>query len=194
MDVIKQLKLSSVTVSSSLYGAPKLTEDGVFEDWTTRNPTISEDVGFGAKEAVVMLKLPFICLLSTVILENRGTSQVTVQVSTKKKASSFLTVFDNMRLPHDRSTSLDIGHVPCKFVRLICHRGNPIGIERLSCHGITLTDLRMHCSPALAPLLFDKPLGILFDGAVTDEAVQSNKFGGYGKKYSESESDEEDCS
>jgi hypothetical protein len=174
MDV--PLALKSVTVSSSQYGVPTQAEDGSILDWETRLP-----------EATVLIKLPSHHLLSKLILRNKSTSLVTVRIGMNpKKLRSFLTVVEDSRLPHDRVTEFKIGHLPCRYVQIVCKREPPkeglgdlhhsIGLAGFTVTGISLGDMRRRSGqPGLAPLLFDGPTRILFDEEATATPLDSEK-------------------
>ncbi len=76
-----------------------------------------------------------------------------------------------MRLAHDRVTEISVGHLPCKFVLLVCHHGSPISLSRVEAFGVSHGALsRRFGQPALAPLLFELPTAILY-GQLTRETV-----------------------
>ena len=149
------LKFSACSVSSSLYGLPTVA-DGQFSDWETRR-----------SEATVLLKLPKHNLISTVAFRNKATSVLTVKIGMDaRRLREFVTVVDERRLPHDRRMVLRLGHLPARFVLLVCHRGSPIGFESVSCSGIALSALRRRGGqPDLAPMLYDATAALLFGNA-----------------------------
>ena len=104
-----QLPCVEATVSSSEFGKGRL-EGGRFVDWTTQRHT-----------ATVLLKLESKSILSRLVIRNRGTSLLSVRLGlTSKKAHQFITVMDSRPMPHNRVVELALGHLPCRYVQLVC--------------------------------------------------------------------------
>jgi hypothetical protein len=78
----------------------------------------------------------------------------------------FVTVCEEPRLPHERTKELVVGHLPCRYVLLVCHRGSPISFAGVAATGVRLDDLRRRAGqPGLVPLLADAPRRLVFDKA-----------------------------
>jgi hypothetical protein len=60
-------------------------------------------------------------------------------------------------------TEIFLGHLPARYVHIICHSGLPIGFNCISVYGMSLDKLQQRFGqPALAPLLYDTPARLLF--------------------------------
>mmetsp|Transcript_14523 Transcript_14523/g.18844 ORF Transcript_14523/g.18844 Transcript_14523/m.18844 type:complete len:129 (-) Transcript_14523:5-391(-) len=110
--------IQECVASSSFYGAPKIN-NGVLTKWETRL----------SGEATLLLKIKNRYLISNILIDNKGTSVISVDLGLNpKKEKSFVPVLQERRIPHGRVTNLSIGHLPGKYIRITCHHGAPISL------------------------------------------------------------------
>lgn len=132
---------------------PSIT-NGRLNDWETRT----------TREASLLIKLPTTHIIYKIVVHNKSTSSITLKVGlNKKKLRSFCSILNRERLPHNRVTEVFLGHLPSRYIHIICHQGYPIGFNRISVYGMSLEKLQQRFGqPALAPLLYNTPASLLF--------------------------------
>lgn len=101
-------------------------------------------------------------LLSYVELHNMQTSAVTIQVGMKEGKHNFITIKENYKLARNRINEIPIGHIPCRFVRLICLSGKPVSINQIRFNGISTLNVNDRMGPSTEYLLYKATENILY--------------------------------
>jgi len=112
---------------------------------------------------------------------NRSTASMDVYAAVKGKRRGYLKVREGVVLPHDHLCPIAMGHIPCKYIKIICYRGRPstttsntttttssltthppIALYSITIKGIYAKALVNIASPGLSKILYNTPEQILF--------------------------------
>jgi hypothetical protein len=93
--------------------------------------------------AWLLIELTRKCVVNEVVVLNHATSRVTVAIGLNAKASAFVDVRTDVLLAHRKETRIACGSLPCKFIKLKCHRGAPVGIASIRVRGVPVGNPNM---------------------------------------------------
>ena len=85
--------------------------------------------------------------------------------------ASFVTVVSSRSLPHERISAIDFGHLPCRYVLLLCEHGSPISLASVTAVGIPLEILQKR-QPGMDKVLFSAPARIMYGRSYERRALR----------------------
>src|SRR5690242_14810705 len=74
-------------------------------------------------------------LANSLFVHNKSASYCNVWIAETNKAADFTLVTENFLLPHNKTTRVPLGTLPCKFVKVVFSRGAPISVKKLEVCG-----------------------------------------------------------
>ena len=101
-------------------------------------------------------------LLSYVEIHNAHTSAVTIQVGMNTGSHNMITIKENYKLARNRMNEVPIGHIPCKFVRIICLGGKPVSLNQIRFNGINTLSVNERMGASTEYLLYRATENILY--------------------------------
>lgn len=131
-------KVRAASKESQAQRASQILDSDLRTHWST---------GTNAKEWI-LLELEESCLLSHIRIHNKSVLEWEISISLRNKPETFLKVRPRCEAPR-RDISYNIGHLPCRYVRIACLRGNPIAIFHVQLMGISVPGLEPELQPVV---------------------------------------------
>ncbi|CAN6319011.1 unnamed protein product [Urochloa humidicola] len=100
----------------------------------------------------ILLELQEPCLLSHVRIYNKSVLEWEITAGLRYKPEAFVKVRARCEAPK-RDVVYPANHTPCRYLRISCLRGNPIGIFFVQLYGIPVPGLEPELQPLLSYLL-----------------------------------------
>ncbi|CAL4932534.1 unnamed protein product [Urochloa decumbens] len=100
----------------------------------------------------ILLELQEPCLLSHVRIYNKSVLEWELTAGLRYKPEAFVKVRARCEAPK-RDVVYPANHTPCRYLRISCLRGNPIGIFFIQLYGIPVPGLEPELQPLLSYLL-----------------------------------------
>lgn len=102
------------------------------------------------------------CLVSSLVIDNKHTSEVEVSVALSDTDREFLVVQKRRFLPHDKESVISLGHLPCKYIKVQCFSGTPISFYSIVPMGIQAGFIRGEFGVKVEELIYRCPQHLLF--------------------------------
>lgn len=101
-------------------------------------------------------------LVSSLVIDNKHTSEIEVSVAMDDKDREFLVVQKRRFLPHDKESIISLGHLPCKYIKVRCFSGTPISFYSIVPMGIETGSIRGEFGVKVEELIYRCPQHLLF--------------------------------
>ncbi|KAG0598738.1 hypothetical protein M758_12G097000 [Ceratodon purpureus] len=131
-------KVRAASKESQSQRASQVLDSDLRTHWST---------GTNAKEWI-LLELEESCLLSHIRIHNKSVLEWEISISLRNKPETFVKVRPRCEAPR-RDITYNIGHLPCRYVRIACLRGNPIAIFHVQLVGISIPGLEPELQPVV---------------------------------------------
>ena len=79
---------------------------------------------------------------------------------------AYLRVTPPLRLPHNMDVSIALGHLPCRYVRILCLAGTPISFHSITVRGIPTKAIQRTLGGTLSTLISKTPERLLFGSSL----------------------------
>lgn len=131
-------KVRAASKESQTQRAALILDSDLRTHWST---------GTNAKEWI-LLELEESCLLSLIRIHNKLVLEWEISISLRSKPETFFKVRPRCEAPR-RDIAYSIGFLPCRYVRIVCLRGNPISIFYVQLMGISVPGLEPELQPVV---------------------------------------------
>ena len=120
--------------------------------------------GSQSPEGSLNIKLDYVCLVSEIKLKNRGCKNMKVYAAMEDTPlkRKYLKIADVERLPYGKEVTIDMGHIPCQYLRIVISGGCPISIYHLAIMGVPCSKIKKYLNPSLKNVMYRVPRDILF--------------------------------
>lgn len=124
--------------------------------------------GSQSPEGKLNIKLDDVCLVSEIKLKNRGCKNISVYAAMEDTPlkRKYLKIAQVERLPYGKETTIDMGHIPCRYLRIVISGGCPISIHHLAIMGVSCTKIKKYLNPSLKNVMYRIPRDILFGNSL----------------------------
>jgi hypothetical protein len=160
-----QYFIHSCTSSTPTGGPQNVLSSSKAAYWTTGSGT--------NHELVLQLRNP--CLVTSVDIDNKGVSELKVDISLTNERNSFVPVLQKS-LPLNKKTCLSISNLPAQFIRLLCISGTPISIFQITVRGYIIQNITGNFAKLVCPNPQTPPLYYSTTHGVRDERKDPGKF------------------
>ena len=117
--------------ASGAFGARRM------KDRAAREGTKTEGwVTAARSDAWLLIELTRKSVVNEIILLNHATSRLTVSIALRARESAFVDIRTDILLAHKKESRIACGSLPCKYIKLRCHRGAPISIASIKFLGL----------------------------------------------------------
>lgn len=131
----------------------------------------------GSLKQTLILKMNSVQMLGYLNLFNKSTSQLQVSVSMVDNNNKYVCVLPVCKVPHNRTTSYQMGFVPCRYVKIECVTGNPVSLYSVQLTGTTPEFIRQKFGSEQVDLLCENTKRLLFSSAAASSAGAPNTEG-----------------
>ncbi len=101
-------------------------------------------------------------LVNCVYISNKSASSCTIKIAETNKASDYTVVVENQLLPHNKTTRIPLGTLPCKFVKVIFEKGTPISVKKVEVYGCRIEQAESCMGLGYASAILQNPHGIIY--------------------------------
>ena len=85
-----------------------------------------------------------------------------MSIAEVNKTKDFTTVTEHVLLPHNKTTRVPLGTLPCKFVRVDFEKGTPIAVKKLKLSGCRIEETENCMGIGYSRAILKNPHGILY--------------------------------
>ena len=117
--------------ASGAFGARRM------KDRAARKGTKTEGwVTAARSDAWLLIELTRKSVVNEIVLLNHATSRLTVSIALRARESAIVDIRSDVLLAHKKESRIACGSLPCKYIKLRCHRGAPISIASIKLLGL----------------------------------------------------------
>ncbi|GMI50515.1 hypothetical protein ScalyP_jg2416 [Parmales sp. scaly parma] len=110
----------------------------------------------------ITLELNSKALLSYIEISNLQTSEIDIEVAMDPGKHNFIPIKKGVPLARNRTCEVPVGHIPCRFVKIICRAGKPVSMHAIRLNGIDVLSIHDRMGPSTENLLYRATENILY--------------------------------
>ena len=101
-------------------------------------------------------------MVNCLYVANNSASNCTIKIAETNKSSDYTVVAKNCLLPHNKTTRVPLGTLPCKFIKIVFNKGTPISVKKLEVYGCRIEQAESCMGLGYASAILQNPHGIVY--------------------------------